>query len=163
MPSAGALVAQPMSDATASAWAGVGSTYWPSCAHGALMVRSQGRPFRSSRGEYAETVLGLSCDGKGISMRADALRDATRKQAEEAKRDEVRGDPTEVRASRPFRKRMATVTAVWDQTQLQWRKSEMPHDGAAPRALVLLFVVARKAKLVLRGALAIWQLRGVRT
>ncbi len=63
----------------------------------------------------SETLLVLSCDGKGVAMRAEALRDATRKQAEEAERDEVRGDPTEVRAERRFCKRMATVTAVWDQ------------------------------------------------
>lgn len=76
--------------------------------------RQQSEPANDTAG--ADVILGLSCDGKGISMRADALRDATRKQAEEAKRDETRGDPTEVRASRPYRKRMATVTAVWDQT-----------------------------------------------
>ena len=62
-----------------------------------------------------KTLLVLSSDGKGVAMRAEALRDATRKQAEEAERDEVRGDPTEVRAQRRFYKRMATVTAVWDQ------------------------------------------------
>ena len=48
-------------------------------------------------------------------MRPEALRDATRKQAKEAERDEVRGDPTEVRATRRHSKRMAIVTAVWDQ------------------------------------------------
>lgn len=63
----------------------------------------------------AETLLVLSCDGKGVAMRPDALRDATRKQAEEATRDEVRGDPTEVRPKRRHTKRMAIVTAVWDQ------------------------------------------------
>ena len=65
------------------------------------------------------TLLVLSCDGKGIAMRRDALRDATRKQAEEAARNEGRGDPTEVRAERRFSKRMATVTAVWDQAPCQ--------------------------------------------
>jgi hypothetical protein len=63
----------------------------------------------------SKTLLVLSSDGKGVAMRAEALRDATRKQAEEAERDQVRGDPTEVRAARRFYKRMATVTAVWDQ------------------------------------------------
>jgi hypothetical protein len=61
------------------------------------------------------TLLVLSCDGKGVAMRPDALRDATRKQAEEAQREDVRGDPTEVRAQRRHTKRMAIVTAVWDQ------------------------------------------------
>ncbi len=62
-----------------------------------------------------ETLLVLSCDGKGVAMRPEALRDATRKEAEAAKRGEVRGDPTEVRAKRRHTKRMAIVTAVWDQ------------------------------------------------
>lgn len=74
-----------------------------------------------SHGEVANdtagpgTLLVLSCDGKGIAMRPEALRDATRKEAEAAKRDDARGDPTEVRAQRRHMKRMATVTAIWDQ------------------------------------------------
>ena len=40
----------------------------------------------------AETLLVMSCDGKGIAMRPEALREATRKQAEQASRDESRGD-----------------------------------------------------------------------
>ena len=67
----------------------------------------------------AETLLVLSCDGKGVAMRPEALRDATGKEAEEAKRNEVRGDPTEVRAKRRHTKRMAIVTAVWDQEQCE--------------------------------------------
>jgi hypothetical protein len=63
----------------------------------------------------SKTLLVVSCDGKGVAMRREALRDATRKEAEEAQRDEVRGDPTEVRAPRRRTKRMAIVTAVWDQ------------------------------------------------
>lgn len=75
--------------------------------------RRQSEPANDTAGN--ETLLVLSCDGKGIAMRAEALRDATRKQAEQAERDEVRGDPTEVRAEKRFSKRMATVTAIWDQ------------------------------------------------
>jgi hypothetical protein len=63
----------------------------------------------------AKTLLVVSCDGKGVAMRPEALREATRKEAEEAQRDDVRGDPTEVRAKRRHTKRMAIVTAVWDQ------------------------------------------------
>jgi len=67
-----------------------------------------------------DKLLVLSCDGKGIAMRAEALRDATRKQAQEAERDDAhRGDPTEVRAQRRRSKRMAIVTAVWDQTRCE--------------------------------------------
>src|SRR6266852_5805355 len=68
--------------------------------------RRQSEPANDTAG--SDTLLVLSCDGKGVAMRAEALRDATRKQAEEAERDEVRGDPTEVRAERRFYKRMAT-------------------------------------------------------
>lgn len=75
--------------------------------------RGQREPVNDTTG--AETLLVLSCDGKGIAMRPEALREATRKQADEATRGQVRGDPTEVRPERRFSKRMATVTAVWDQ------------------------------------------------
>jgi hypothetical protein len=77
--------------------------------------RQQSEPANDTGG--SETLLVLSCDGKGIAMRAAALRDATRKQAEQAERDEIRGDPTEVRAGRRFSKRLATITAIWDQTR----------------------------------------------
>ncbi len=63
----------------------------------------------------SDTLLVMSCDGKGIAMRPEALRAATRKQAEEAQRDEARGDPTEVRNKHRHTRRMAIVTAVWDQ------------------------------------------------
>jgi hypothetical protein len=66
-----------------------------------------------------EKLLVLSCDGKGIPMRPEALRDATRKQAEEAARDQTRGDPTEVRAVHRHAKRMAIVTAIWDQAPFE--------------------------------------------
>jgi hypothetical protein len=75
--------------------------------------RQRQEPANDTAGAHA--ILALSCDGKGVAVRADALRDATRKQAEEAARDVVRGDPTEARTVRRHTKRMATVTAVWDQ------------------------------------------------
>ena len=57
----------------------------------------------------------MSSDGKGVTMRPEALRDATRKEAEEAKRSAVRGDPMAPRKLRRSDKRMAVVTAVWEQ------------------------------------------------
>lgn len=64
----------------------------------------------------AETdFLMLSSDAKGITVVPDALRDATRKEAKRARREEVRGDPTSTRRDRRHAKRMAAVTAVWDQ------------------------------------------------
>ena len=57
----------------------------------------------------------MSADGKGITMRPEALRDATRKEAEAQKGDVVRGDPMAPRKTQAFDKRMALVTAVWEQ------------------------------------------------
>jgi hypothetical protein len=48
-------------------------------------------------------------------MRPEGLRDATRKEAEAAKASSVRGDPMAQRKSRRSDKRMAVVTAVWEQ------------------------------------------------
>jgi hypothetical protein len=57
----------------------------------------------------------MSSDGKGVTMRPEALRDATRKAAEEAEADAIRGDPMAERKARRSDKRMAVVTAVWEQ------------------------------------------------
>lgn len=56
-----------------------------------------------------------SVDGKGVTMRPEALRDATRKEAEAEETDAVRGDPMAQRKLRRHTKRMAVVTAVWEQ------------------------------------------------
>ena len=64
------------------------------------------------------SLLMLSSDGKGIAMVSGGLRDATRKDAARETRDAVRGDPTSTRKDRRHTKRMATVTAVWDQKPL---------------------------------------------
>jgi hypothetical protein len=57
----------------------------------------------------------MSVDCKGITMRPEALRDATRKEAEAAKENVLRGDPMAPRKTRRHDKRMAVVTAVWEQ------------------------------------------------
>lgn len=56
-----------------------------------------------------------STDGKGITMRPEALRDATRKDAEAERAGAVRGDPMAPKKLRKHDKRMAVVTAVWEQ------------------------------------------------
>lgn len=65
----------------------------------------------------ANALLMLSTDGKGIKMRPESLRDATRKEAEAeaAAVGAVRGDPMAEKKLRKHDKRMAVVTAVWDQ------------------------------------------------
>jgi hypothetical protein len=57
----------------------------------------------------------MSVDGKGVTMCPHALREATRKEAEAAKSNAVRGDPMAPRKLRKSDKRMAVVTAVWEQ------------------------------------------------
>lgn len=63
----------------------------------------------------AQGLQVMSSDGKGVTMRPEALRDATRKAAEEAEADGIRGDPMAERKARRSDKRMAVVTAVWEQ------------------------------------------------
>jgi len=57
----------------------------------------------------------MSTDCKGITMRPEGLREATRKEAEAANDDSVRGDPMAAGKARRATKRMAVVTAVWEQ------------------------------------------------
>jgi len=56
-----------------------------------------------------------SCDSKGVAMRPEALREATRKAAEAERAEAVRGDPMAPKKLREHDKRMAMVTAVWEQ------------------------------------------------
>ena len=63
----------------------------------------------------ADALLVLSTDCKGITMLPGSLRDATRKEAEEAAASAVRGDPMAEKKLRKHDKRMAVVTAVWNQ------------------------------------------------
>ena len=60
-------------------------------------------------------LLVLSSDSKGITMRPESLRDAMRKEAEAASVVAVRGDPMAEKKLRKHDKRMAIVTAVWEQ------------------------------------------------
>jgi hypothetical protein len=60
-------------------------------------------------------LLAMSSDSKGITMRPEALREATRKAAEEQAATAVKGDPMAKKPARRHDKRMAIVTAVWEQ------------------------------------------------
>lgn len=62
-----------------------------------------------------QALLCGSHDGKGITCRPEALRDATRKEAEAERAAAVRGDPMAPKKLRKHDKRMATVSAVWEQ------------------------------------------------
>jgi len=56
----------------------------------------------------------MSADCKGVTMRIEALREATRKQGEADKADAVKGDPMAARKARRHDKRMAITAAVWE-------------------------------------------------
>lgn len=73
------------------------------------------RPMPSNDTTSPRAFQVMSCDSKGVSMRPEALREATRKEAEAAKADAARGDPMAPRKMRRSDKRMAIVTAVWEQ------------------------------------------------
>ncbi|WST82604.1 ISKra4 family transposase (plasmid) [Streptomyces sp. NBC_01136] len=74
----------------------------------------------------SSTVLVMSVDGKGIVMRPDALRPATRKAA--AARGGGRFRTRLASGEKPTRKRMATLACVYD-TEPAGRR---PHDVIAP-------------------------------
>ena len=63
------------------------------------------------------TLLVLSTDAKGIRMLPRALREATRKVAAREAAGTVRGDPMAARQERAHDRRMAVVTAIWDQAR----------------------------------------------
>ena len=67
----------------------------------------------------ARALLCMSSDAKGVSMRPEALRDATRKAGEAERAEAVRGDPMAPKKLRKHDKRMAVVTAVWQQEPYQ--------------------------------------------
>jgi hypothetical protein len=71
------------------------------------------RPVNDTAGPDA--LLLASSDCKGVRMQPEALRDATRKAAEEEKAEAVRGDPMAKKKPRQHDKRMAAVMAVWEQ------------------------------------------------
>lgn len=60
-------------------------------------------------------LLAMSSDCKGITMLPAALREPTRKAAEAEQATAVRGDPMAAKKARRHDKRMAIVTAVWEQ------------------------------------------------
>lgn len=80
-------------------------------------------PSNDTLGTQAHLIA--SCDSKGISMRAEALRDATRKMAEVDQAEAVRGDPMAAKNPRRHGKRMAIVTAVWEQEPHHRRAQEI--------------------------------------
>jgi hypothetical protein len=79
----------------------------------AAFYETRTRPANDTLSTKALQVMSSDC--KGVTMLPEALREATRKQAEAAKADPVRGDPMSARKMRRADKRMAVVTANWEQ------------------------------------------------
>jgi len=87
----------------------------------------------------------LSADAKGLTMRPEALRDATRKEAEAAKVDAVKGDPMAQRKLRQHDKRMAIVTAVYD-VEPHARTAEEIVEGLRPKKGAAAKAARKKAR-----------------
>lgn len=73
------------------------------------------RPQAANDTQSKTSLLTLSSDSTAVRVRFESLRDATRKQAQAAAQESVRGDPMKAQPLRKHDKRMAVVTAVWDQ------------------------------------------------
>jgi hypothetical protein len=80
-----------------------------------------------------DALLVMSADGKGVTMLPQALREATRKEAEAAQTTATRGDPMAQKKLRKHDKRMAVVTAVWEQERY-WRTPDEVVAGLRPLA-----------------------------
>jgi hypothetical protein len=77
-------------------------------------------------------LLVISADGSGVPTRREHLRPATRKAAEAANDEEVRGDPMAPRKKRNHDRRMAIVTGCWEQ-DAHPRKAEEIRAALGPR------------------------------
>jgi hypothetical protein len=73
------------------------------------------RPQTANDAQSTTSLLALSSDSTSVRVRFESLRDATRKQAEAAAQQSVRGDPIKAKPLRNHDKRMAVATAVWEQ------------------------------------------------
>jgi hypothetical protein len=71
------------------------------------------QPANDALSEHA--LLCGSSDSKGVRMLPQALREATRKEWEQEQAEAVRGDPMAQKKARQHDKRMAIVTANWEQ------------------------------------------------
>ena len=78
--------------------------------------------------EDTQDLLVLSLDGKGIAMRTDHLREATRKAAEKRARAAREGSDDDSDTRRPHRDRMATVAAVYTVAPHLRTADDIMHD-----------------------------------
>jgi hypothetical protein len=67
----------------------------------------------------SQGLLVLTSDSKGVTMRPEALREATRKAAEQHASVRAKSDPMAAKKARKHDKRMAIVTAVYEQERFE--------------------------------------------
>ncbi len=75
----------------------------------------------------------MSGDGKGVRMRPEGLREETRKLAEQQAASAIKGDPMAQRQARSHDRRMAVVTANWEQEPRVRAPQDILRDLTAPR------------------------------
>lgn len=75
----------------------------------------------------------MSADAKGVRMRPEGLREETRKRAEEQAATAIKGDPMAQRQARSHDRRMAVVTANWEQEPRVRTPQDILRDLTAPR------------------------------
>lgn len=75
----------------------------------------------------------MSADSKGVRMRPEGLREETRKLAEEQAATAIKGDPMAQRQARSHDRRMAVVTANWEQEPCVRAPEDILRDLTAPR------------------------------
>lgn len=75
----------------------------------------------------------MSTDSKGVRMRPEGLREETRKLAQQETRSAVKGDPMAQRRARNHDRRMAVVTANWEQEPCVRTPQDIVRDLTAPK------------------------------
>jgi hypothetical protein len=75
----------------------------------------------------------MSADGKGVRMRPEGLRDDTLKLAQQEARPTAKGDPMAPRRVRTHDRRMAVVTANWEQEPRVRTPQDIVRDLTAPK------------------------------
>ena len=89
----------------------------------------EARATATTEGASGELVLEvMSADGKGMRMRPEGLREETRKLAEAEAKQAARGDPMAQRRARNHDRRMAMVTANWEQVALARTPEDILRD-----------------------------------
>lgn len=89
----------------------------------------EGRAAATTAWAPGERVLEvMSADGKGVRMRPEGLREETRKLAEAESQQAARGDPMAQRRARNHDRRMALVTANWEQVALARTPEDILRD-----------------------------------